>query len=871
MQIGRIHSLKKVTAQLLLLALPTVTLVFYLLFHVNGYYSILQNNWLQQGLYFGVGIAAATVFYGYRFRFLTTAVLLFFIYFLAYKIMGHISVGEFDAFFFSVKFLVFSYLFSAGWIAGYGFSRSRYFTIFWSVFLLAMQIIVVSKTDDISANALVAAFAPVLLYAFYIIYTAELIRNMNEDQRNFAWFITKRLAGFIGFAAVLLFAMLLIFQKEFKSIEQDWGGKDGGSKKGNGRESMTQQHKDGSLSNKDQMKMTGSLSKDKRLVFVAKLDNFFPDGKTPNPLYFTSLYYTKFDTSTQTFETDNHIPYNDLFSPDPSKIPLFFAKTDTVVLRNAMATLNRKIVSADIYRVLLSPNEYIAPSTSFFCQPLPVENEYKAQFKSAYRAKMWVSSLNSAYFIYNPAGNKQLEAFQEMRFAELRKADNYARLDKKFIDYYTFMPKNEEYNRITTLAKEITKNAQTPVDKMIAIRDYFTGKDEFGQPLFKYSDNPGIPGLPSASKLNYFLFENRKGYCAYFAGATLFMLRSLGIPSRIAAGFLTVDRSSKNPGWYWFYADQAHAWVQLFFPGYGWMDFDTTVPDRNTQESPQPDGTPPMNTEQAMMVADGQAVMVDTVAKRVTMKVKKILYHDENIPAPEPKDMFMDVSIASVTRDTGSGKLSDIKPGTNIVAVSYAEALKNIMSNETDNLASLIVRLPKPVPVDEIKIMETEDQKKDRQTKQPAEAKPVDWVKVLWLSLIMIGGLILLLFSLPWLIWQYLNFKAKQTNVARAKAYHVYTAIMYYLNQTGSVRSNQSPQQYALDMDKKFGSKFYSFTNIYQKIKYSNIALTSNETASVEAFYQPFIKQVKSKILFNKKVRAFLNIERTFSFFRKKE
>jgi transglutaminase-like putative cysteine protease len=205
---------------------------------------------------------------------------------------------------------------------------------------------------------------------------------------------------------------------------------------------------------------------------------------------------------------------------------------------------------------------------------------------------MWVSDLNSAYFIYNPAGNKQLETFQQLRFDQLRNSNTYEKLDKKFMDYYTFMPKNEEYNRISELAKQITKDAKTPVDKMIAIRNYFTGKMNLDNPLFRYSDNPGIPGLPSASKLNYFLFENRKGYCAYFAGATLFLLRSLGIPSRIAAGFLTVDRSSKNPGWYWFYADQAHAWVQLYFEGYGWIDFDTTVPDQNTQQSPQPDGTP---------------------------------------------------------------------------------------------------------------------------------------------------------------------------------------------------------------------------------------------------------------------------------------
>jgi hypothetical protein len=872
MKIGRIHSWKKVTAQLLLLGLPTVALALYLLFNVNQYYSLLQNNWIEQGLYFTTGIVVSIVFYGYRFRFLTTAILLFVVYSLLYKMLGEFSFGEFDFFFLSVKFMIFSLLFSAGWLAGYGFSRSRYFTILWSVLLLVMQMIVVSKTATITATALISAFAPVLIYAFYILYTAELIRNMNEDEPLFGWFITKRLVGFISLAVVVLFGMLLIFQKEFKSLEQDWGGSQGGNKNKGGKESMTKQNKDGSLSNKDQMKMTGSLSKDKRLVFVAKLDNYFPDGRTPNPLYFTSTYYTKFDTLTQTFEEDKkNLPYNDLFTPDPSKIPLYFAKTDTTVIRNTMATLNRKVVSADIYKVILSPNEYIAPSTAFFCQPLPVENEYKNQFKSAYRAKMWVSDLNSAYFIYNPAGNKQLENFQEQRFEQLRKSDTYGKLDKKFMDYYTFMPKNEEYNRITELAKQITKDAKTPVDKMIAIRNYFTGKDEFGQPLFRYSDNPGVPGLPSASKLNYFLFENRKGYCAYYAGATLFLLRSLGIPSRIAAGFLTVDRSSKNPGWYWFYADQAHAWVQLYFEGFGWIDFDTTVPDQNTQQSPQPDGTPPMNTQQALMVADGKAISVDTIAKRVTMKVSKMLFHDENIAATQPQDLLMDLSMAAVTKDTGAGKLSDIKVGTDIVAVSYAEAFKNIMANETDNLASLIVKLPKPAPVDEIKIMETEEQKKDREKQQAQDKTPFDWVKALWIALAVIGGLFVLLFSLPWFIWLYLNNKAKSNEVPKEKAYHVYNASMYYLNQLGITRDNQSPQEFAAATDREFGTNFNPFTNVYQKVKYSTAPLSTKETALVENFHSPFIQKVKSHFPIKKRLGSFLNINNTLHFFRKSQ
>jgi hypothetical protein len=482
---------------------------------------------------------------------------------------------------------------------------------------------------------------------------------------------------------------------------------------------------------------------------------------------------------------------------------------------------------------------------------------------------MWVSDLNSAYFIYNPAGNKQLETFQKQRFDRLREANSYSGLDKRFMDYYTFMPRNQEYERIRVLANQITQNAKTPADKMIAIRNYFTQKDEFGQPLFRYSDNPGIPGLPSASKLNYFLFENRKGYCAYFAGATLFLLRSLGIPSRIAAGFLTVDRSSKNPGWYWFYADQAHAWVQLYFPGYGWIDFDTTVPDQNTQQSPQPDGTPPMNTQQALMVADGQAVSVDTAAKRVTMKVKKMLFHDEDIPAPEAKDLLMDVSIAAVTRDTGEGKLSDIKTGTNIVAVSYAEAMKNVMANETDNLASLIVKLPKPAPVDEVKIMETEEQKKEREKVQAKAPEPFDWVKAMWIGLAVIGGFIVLLFSLPWLIWQYLNNKAKSNTTARAKAYNIYTASTYYLNQLGITRDNQSPQQFAEATDKRFGSNFNRFTNVYQKVKYSTVPLTANEETLVQNFYSPFIQKIRNEIPLKKRVSSFVNIYNTLHFFTK--
>lgn len=868
MPIGKAHSWKKVTAQIILLAIPTAALLYYIVWKANNFFNILQNDWLLQGSYFAAGIIAAIIFYSYRFRFITTTLVLLIIYWIGYKAIGNYAVGEFDAFFASIKFLLFAILFTLGWVTGFGLSRTRYYTIFWSIFLLATQIIIVSKTADFKAATIIGDFAPILAYAFYIIFTAELIRNMNEDETRFGWFITKRLLGFAVVLIAILLGILMTFNADFKAIEQEWGNaKANYDDKNSGSESMTKKNKDGSVSNKDQTRLTSSLSKGKRLVFVAKLDNFFSDKRTPNPLYFTAYYYTRFDTLTQTFETDPGMPANDLFRPDPSKIPIYFAKTDSTVIKNTNATLNRKVVTAEVYKVLLAPDEYIAPSTAFFCQPIPVGDEYKEQYKSAYRAKMWVSDLNSAYFIYNPAGNPVLEQFQEARFQTLRTVKDFSSLDKKMKDYYTFMPSNKEYDSLRALALRITANAKTPVDKMIAIRDYFLSKDQFDQPLYKYSDNPGIPGIPSASKLNYFLFENRKGYCAYFAGATLFMLRAIGIPSRIAAGFLTIDRSSKNPGWYWFYEDQAHAWVQVYFPGYGWIDFDTTIPDVNTQQAPQPDETPPLNMQDAYFVADGFVTSVDTVAKRIKLDVNRVLFHDKDFETNTPQNIELDVSIASISKDTGTVPLSAVKKGMHITAASYAEALKELKANDNDSMLSVLAKVPKPAPIDQVKIIEEETKQKQKENASIAEETPVDWIKALWLTLAIIGGFVLLVLLTPWFIWQYYHTTARNAKGSKEKAFNSYRAAMYYLNQLGYARTNTGPYEFASGIDKNFHTNFATFSNVYQKLKYSSLSLTAKETEQVQAFYTPFIQSIRQQVPFKKRLSGFMNIYHTIAYF----
>ncbi len=863
MQIERTHSWRKVGVQCLLLAMPTIFFAIVILYKLNEAYIILQNQWLYQGIFFLLGIFISLIFYGWRFRFTSTIITLGICYFIGYQIIEKYAIGEFDMFFFIVQYLIFLLVFSIGWLVGFGFSRWRFFTVIWILFLLAIEIILISKIQTISAEAIIITFAPVLLYAFYILYASELVRNLNEHQSSFSWFLAKRVSGFFLFAIAIFAIIFLMFRKDLMNIEHDWNKvqPDYQANKSNSQ-SMTKSNHDGTLSPNGQMPLSGSLSKTKQLVFVARLNNFFADGKTQNPLYFTADYYTRFDTVTQTFETDSLMPFNDLFKPDPSKVPLFFTKTDSLAIKNSQAIVDRSVVEAEIYKVALSPSDFLAPNTAFSVQPIPVPREYGSQYSSAYRAKMWVSSLNSAYFVYNPAGNTTLEDFQKMRFDLLRKDTSYLNIDTGFLQYYTSMPRGKSYQKIVALANQITLNDSTVIDKMLAIRNYFLSKDEFGQPLFKYTDNPGVPGLPSANKLDYFLFENRKGYCAYFAGATLFLLRSLGIPSRIATGFLTVDRSSKNPGWYWFYEDQAHAWVQVFFPGYGWIDFDTTVPDMNTQQAPQPDGTPPLGTQKVYFVGDGIIKKIDSTDKKLTLYVGKILYRDKSYTLKSVIPLQMNIAFARIATDTGVVSIGMLKKGAHISAASYNDRLNNIdIKRSKDTAAYILSQLKEPVAIDEVKIIDQSNVTQQNIGSRHSFLQSFNWQQIAVGCLVAIAFLLLLILLSPWLIWQYYQFRAKKNT------HWSYRATLYYLNQLGYSRKMQSPESFAMLVDKKFSTNFSQLNRIYQKEKYSKNKPSAQEQQWSKDFFRLFIQSLRKQIPWKQRTSKFFNLYYTLNFF----
>jgi len=122
--------------------------------------------------------------------------------------------------------------------------------------------------------------------------------------------------------------------------------------------------------------------------------------------------------------------------------------------------------------------------------------------------------------------------------------------------------------RLRAFAQEITHDHDRFHEKILAIYAHL----KFGD--YRYSLRPGI--APDGDQLAWFLFYAKRGYCTYFAFAMTLMLRSLGIPARVAAGFL-VDPSSSVFNYYAIRADMAHAWVEVLFPGYGWIEFDPTT------------------------------------------------------------------------------------------------------------------------------------------------------------------------------------------------------------------------------------------------------------------------------------------------------
>jgi transglutaminase-like putative cysteine protease len=126
-------------------------------------------------------------------------------------------------------------------------------------------------------------------------------------------------------------------------------------------------------------------------------------------------------------------------------------------------------------------------------------------------------------------------------------------------------------NRIHDLAVKIVTDAgaTNPYDQAMAIQSYLRDSTNY-----KYTLTPK-PAAAARDKLDYFLFSSKEGYCEFFASAMGDMLRSLGVPTRLVNGFGPGSFDSPTQT-YIVRSEDAHTWVESYFPHYGWIPFEPT-------------------------------------------------------------------------------------------------------------------------------------------------------------------------------------------------------------------------------------------------------------------------------------------------------
>jgi transglutaminase-like putative cysteine protease len=168
--------------------------------------------------------------------------------------------------------------------------------------------------------------------------------------------------------------------------------------------------------------------------------------------------------------------------------------------------------------------------------------------------------------------NAQIEAdsydaesrIPDVTVSQLRSAgtDYPASIRSRYLKLPSSLPQ-----RVRNLALDLTASQPTPYDQAAAIEAFLR--------TFPYSLDVPAPPV-NRDVADFFLFDLKNGYCDYYASTMAVMARAAGIPSRLVIGFASGQFDYDRSQFVITLAD-SHAWVEIYFPGYGWVEFEPTA------------------------------------------------------------------------------------------------------------------------------------------------------------------------------------------------------------------------------------------------------------------------------------------------------
>jgi transglutaminase-like putative cysteine protease/uncharacterized protein (DUF58 family) len=437
------------------------------------------------------------------------------------------------------------------WAMWYIFRRNQPFPAFIpSIFLVAIALALGAET---SYNLAFMFGATIALMAFVNHETHE--RRWFHDRLTFTETIRGRIISIAGLLTVGLVIISLLtpvvsldFIAEYARkltgtdpSDTEFAQSLGIQNQGSSREAdILDLKRNGGLPNEHLIGSSSKLSE--QVVMVARVDlsqSGLPESQLAeafSPLYLRSLIYDRYTGSGWA-------------SRDTRTI--FYEPGDLVITNEEQARLIRQEIQ------FVGEEEGLLYTLG---TPFSVDQEFRLDWR--------IQSEQSGVFdIFG--GLVDGEAYRADSLVQIHSIEELREASRIYpgwmITRYMSLPETVPES-VLTLARDLTATQTNAYDRAVAIENYLR--------QFPYNLNVST-GPAGADIVEYFLFTLQEGYCDYYASAMVVLARAAGMPARYVVGYIG-EYYDESLDAYVITADQAHAWAEIYFPAYGWIQFEPT-------------------------------------------------------------------------------------------------------------------------------------------------------------------------------------------------------------------------------------------------------------------------------------------------------